>query len=416
MALVAVLLSGFLGGCRVNHGPQEYAVPAAPAKEIRALWVTRGEYGSADDVRRLIASASAAHFNMILFQVRGNGTVFYRSKIEPWAWELTSDSPRTTGKDPGWDPLAVAIEQAHKSHVELHAWINIFPAWRSQNYPPKDVHQLWWDHPDWFMCDAAGQRMIPRDHHVNAKVQDWYSFLSPGVPAVQTYIADVCEELVRNYHVAGIHYDYIRYPREIREIAPAFAKRAEKLGNWSYDPLSLRRFTSETGASSPDADPAAWSKWRADQVTATVRQIAQRVRPLRPDLIISAAVGADPDDARNGKYQDYVQWLDKGYLDAAITMNYVADMDKFTARAKLLLEHRPARGLIAQGLGMGNPQATLEKQVALVRALGADGMSAFSSARLFDRKAGYAATAVGRWIGAGPFDKAAVLPWAPPGR
>ena len=269
---------------------------AAPTREIRALWVTRGEYRSADDVERIVADAASLNFNVILFQVRGNGTVYYKSKLEPWAFELTSHDPNTTGKDPGWDPLAVAIAAARKHGVELHAWVNVFPAWRSQQYPPKESAQLWWAHPEWFMHDAAGERMLGRDHRVNEKVKDWYTFLSPGVPAVQAYLAEVCAEIVANYDVDGLHYDYIRYPREITEVKPAFAARAKRLGNWSYDPVSLKRFAAETGVATPDDDPERWFQWRADQVTATVRTIAERVRPIRRadgagarKLIISAA-------------------------------------------------------------------------------------------------------------------------------
>lgn len=38
----------------------------------------------------------------------------------PWSKFLTG----TRGVDPGYDPLAFAIEEAHKRGMELHAWIN----------------------------------------------------------------------------------------------------------------------------------------------------------------------------------------------------------------------------------------------------------------------------------------------------
>ena len=55
------------------------------------------------------------------------------------------------------------------------------------------------------------------------------------------------EELVKNYDVDGLHYDYIRYPREIHEVAAGYEAREKKLGNWSYDAVSLARFSKETG-------------------------------------------------------------------------------------------------------------------------------------------------------------------------
>ena len=60
-------------------------------------------------------------------------------------------------------------------------------------------------------------------------------------------LLDLFGELVRNYDLDGLHYDYIRYPREIREVAEGYEDRAKKLGNWSYDPVSLARFSKETG-------------------------------------------------------------------------------------------------------------------------------------------------------------------------
>ena len=363
---------------------------AEPDAQARAIWVTRWDYKNPADVRRIIANCAAMRFNVVLFQVRGNGTVFYPSKIEPWAWELTSEGPGTTGKSPKWDPLKLAIKEAHKHGLELHAYANVFPAWRSQKYAPCNSGQLWWEHPDWFMCDAAGERMIPRDAQLDENVNaDWYSFLSPGVPEVQDYLADLFGELVENYDLDGLHYDYIRYPREIREVAEGYQDRAKKLGNWSYDPVSLARFSKETGIAAPDLDPDAWIKWRADQITEVTRKISERVRPIKPNLIISAAVMADPVDAYKTKKQDYVTWLKEGYLDAAITMNYTSNNKTFTKRCKALIDRRPERGWIVPGMSLGNDAETIRAQVAITEQLGADGFSGFAYSHLFDRDNGH---------------------------
>ena len=366
------------------------AQAAARDKQVRAIWVTRWDYKKPADVRRIINNCAAMRFNVILFQVRGNGTVFYPSDIEPWAWELTSKGPETTGKDPGWDPLKLAIDEAHKRGIEVHAYVNMFPAWHSQKFPPRDSGQLWWEHPDWFMCDAAGKRMIPRDAELDENVsRDWYSFISPGVPEVQNYLADLFSELVENYNVDGLHYDYIRYPREIREVAEGYEDRGKKLGNWSYDPVSLARFSKETGIAAPDLDPDAWIKWRAAQITEVTRKISERVREIRPGIIISAAVMADPDDAYKTKLQDYVTWMEKGYLDAAITMNYTGDNEKFTNRCKALLDRRPERGWIVPGMSFGTSAETIRDQVGITKDLKTDGFAGFAYSHLFDRDDGH---------------------------
>ncbi len=395
--------------CLVCFYPAQAAEREA---QVRALWVTRWDYKTPADVRKIMKNCEAMRFNVVLFQVRGSGTVFYPSEIEPWAWELTSEGPETTGEDPGWDPLKVAVKEAHRRKIELHAYVNVYPAWRSQKFPPRDSGQLWWEHPDWFMCDAAGNRMIPRDAELDENVsRDWYSFLSPGVPAVNEHLADLFEELVKNYDVDGLHYDYIRYPREIREVAAGYEERAEKLGNWSYDPVSLARFSKETGVAAPDLDLDAWIKWRAAQITDLTRMVSERVRKHNPDIIISAAVMADPEDAYRTKMQDYVTWMEKGYLDAAITMNYTGDNAKFEARCKALLERRPDKGWVVPGMSLGGKAETIEAQVEITKALKTDGFAGFAYSHLFDRDNGHKAKPMAKEMVQRVMDGKVKTPW-----
>ena len=76
------------------------------AREInQAIWVPRWDYKTADDVRSIVRNCARAGFDTVLFQVRGNGTVAYRSRIEPWAEEFGF-------RDPGFDPLATAVARA----------------------------------------------------------------------------------------------------------------------------------------------------------------------------------------------------------------------------------------------------------------------------------------------------------------
>jgi len=386
--LVAALAAS-LAGCATAGRASPLPQPGTDRVEVRSIWVTRMDYRTPEDVTRIMANCAELGFNVVLFQVRGNGTVFYRSRIEPWAWELTGDSPATTGKDPGWDPLAKAIEEAHARGMELHAYVNIFPAWRTQKYPPRTSGQLWWEHPDWFMADAAGRRMIPRDHGVDSTVGDWYSFISPGVPEVQDYLASVFGELAANYPIDGIHYDYVRYPHEIEEVQHEYRARGDSLGNWSYDAVSLARFSRETLAASPDADPAAWREWRIAQVTATVRKIHDQVSASRPGVIFSASVMPDPANARAVNYQDYAAWLRDGLVDGVITMNYTGSVPVFRERSAMLLSPRSPRGFVAQGLIMRGGADVATSQLDAAAELGADGYAIFSYGSLFDIRNGH---------------------------
>ncbi|MCU0706382.1 MAG: family 10 glycosylhydrolase, partial [Fimbriiglobus sp.] len=63
--------------------------------------------------------------NAVIFQVRPMCDALYKSELEPWSGFLSG----TPGQDPGYDPLAYAIEAAHRRGLELHAWFNPYRAW-----------------------------------------------------------------------------------------------------------------------------------------------------------------------------------------------------------------------------------------------------------------------------------------------
>ena len=64
----------------------------------------------------------AGNMNAVCMQVRSLSDATYKSSYENWASILTG----TRGKDPGYDPLAYAVEEAHKRGLELHVWVNPF--------------------------------------------------------------------------------------------------------------------------------------------------------------------------------------------------------------------------------------------------------------------------------------------------
>lgn len=133
---------------------------AAPFR--RFLWVTRWDYASPEDIARICYNAASARFTDLLFQVRGEGTVFFNSPYEPWAWELSGKDPEVgVGIDPGWDPLAVAVREGRRRGLRVHAYLNVMPCWAQKVPPPKGRGQIYADHPDWLMVDSRGRRIKP---------------------------------------------------------------------------------------------------------------------------------------------------------------------------------------------------------------------------------------------------------------
>jgi len=379
---------------RVVFGEQSLRQRGMREVEGRAIWVTRWDYRTADDVREIIDNCADAHFNIVNFQIRGNGTAFYKSSYEPWAWELTSSSPLTTGQDPGFDPLEVAIQRARKRGVELHAYMNVLPAWRGKRFPPPAADQLWTTRPEWFMADRAGQRMVPWDQEFGDR-ETFYAFLNPAIPEVLEYTAAVFREVAGKYDVDGIHLDYIRFPHEV--------------GDFSYDPESLKRFQAETGRT-PDEAPSQWTDWRGRQVSRVVQRIYDDCKGVAPHVLVSASVGRDTVRAREEMMQRATDWMAADKIDAVFPMIYVRDTAE-VARAVTDFVHHNHGKLVFAGLMIreGNANLLLD-QIAVARTTGAHGISIFAYTSLFPN---HEPNDLATQLVQGPFRRKAKVPLPP---
>lgn len=275
------------------------ATQAAPMREFRGIWVITweifrkdGEYlrGEAlkERIREIMDNTKQAGLNALLWQVRQGGATYYPSQIEPWGKWLRHQSP-------GFDPLAFALSEAHKRGLELHAWINTFESRETIVGTPAV------DHPNWISRDDLNRPMPGA------------ITLSPGHPQVRAHILNVVEELVRNYDLDGVHFDYIRWSEyawsDFKELQPDFG----------YD--ELHRFA--------DGVPAGfltWEDWRRHSVNQFVSSAAEVIRSHRPNTVISvAAVGQYDWGVWNGYhavFQDVALWLKEGWIDHVMGMNY----------------------------------------------------------------------------------------------
>ncbi len=332
---------------------------------VRAIWVTRYDYKTPDDVSNIIANCDDAGFNTVLFQVRGNGTAFYNSDIEPWADELG-------GRDPGFDPLEVAVREAHNRGVSLQAWVNVMPAWRGTK-PPENPDQLYNKHPDWFWYDQNGDRQA---------LSSFYVSLNPALPEVREYLVSVFREIVRNYDVDGLHLDYIRFPNE-----PPATPRGSGL-DYPRDERTLKLYRAETGLA-PDDDPDAWNQWRTEQVTQLVADIHQMMRRTRPRAVLSTAASVRPESATRAHFQDCRGWIDRDLVDMVFLMNYTDSPDTFRERLEPWLPYT-SQTVIVPGLWFGRQPVdkgiqAVQEQIDIARELTGN-FCIFSYSSLFDSR------------------------------
>ncbi len=331
-----------------------------------AIWVTRWDYRTEADVRNIIKNCAQGGFDTVLFQVRGNGTVFYRSDIEPWSEEFGF-------QDPGFDPLAVACDEAGKQGLALHAWVNAVPGWRGIDPPTtRDgkpfLRQLYYLRPGWFLKDQFGNRQPLQ--------KDYYVALNPCLPEVREYIASICGEIASRYPVAGIHLDYIRF----------LEKKKDAQGrplDYPRDRVSVGFFERETGLTLGE-HPEAWEQWKTDKVTQLVELCRKAVRRVNRRASLTAAVMRTPERAIKQVHQDWPTWVRRGYVDGVFPMQYDRNDDRFARRVQACAQAVPPDRLI-MGIGVylhKDPAQTL-RQMEIAFKAGCRGVSFFAYTSFF---------------------------------
>ncbi|RPI20766.1 MAG: hypothetical protein EHM61_26345 [Acidobacteria bacterium] len=357
--------------------------PPARNTEIRALWVDGFHAGirSKQEADQLIADAVRNNFNTLFIQVRRRGDSLYLKSLEP----LLEDAEC----EPGFDPLGYTVEAAHQAGLEVHAWINAMALWRNAP-PPHDLNHVFNRHglnasgdENWLTYLSSGSPQFPVGY-----------FLDPGHPGVTDHLVRVYLNVVSNYAVDGIHFDYIRYP-ETEERHP----KGSPVG---YNPTSLARFARLCGRQQkPDPGDPLWMNWRREQITQLVRRIYIEAKAIRPQVKVSASTiawGQPPASSKRflettaaGRlvYQDWHGWMKEGILDLAVPMNYARETDPNVKRwfdGWIAFEKRHKYGRhLAVGIGayLNSDDNVLDQLERVRRIEGknvADGVSFFSYA------------------------------------
>jgi uncharacterized lipoprotein YddW (UPF0748 family) len=280
-----------------------------PQREFRANWVATvgnidwpktkitvaGNQTQIDaqktELKNMLDEMQAANLNAVFLQIRPMADALYQTQITTWSSYLTG----TRGKDPGYDPLAFAIEEAHKRGMELHGWMNPYRYTNTQTtHPSTDYMQV--QHPEWLLSFSTNEKI-----------------LNPGIPAVRTHISQVTKEVIVNYpDIDGIVWDDYFY------ISAITAGNQDAATFQNYNPQSL-----------------AIKDWRRDNVNKTVKEVYDSIQAVNPGIrfgvsprgiwsISTAAAnkygvtlpqGITGADNYNEIYCDALAWLSQGTID-----------------------------------------------------------------------------------------------------
>ncbi|EQK43957.1 hypothetical protein C672_2901 [[Clostridium] bifermentans ATCC 638] len=191
LLLVCLLVS--VGGVNIAYADQKGMNAAWITTVYNSDWPSKKNNPEAQkqQMRDILDNLKDTGINTVMFQARPKGDALYNSNINPWSEILTGEQ----GKNPGYDPLAFVIEEAHKRGMKVHAWLNPYRVTTSgtdlgvlsESNPARQ-------HPDWTLTH-------------NGRI-----YFNPELPQVKQLIYDTVGEIVKNYNVDGIHFDDYFYP------------------------------------------------------------------------------------------------------------------------------------------------------------------------------------------------------------
>lgn len=258
------------------------------------------------EIRALLDTARAAGLNAIFLQVRGEGDSLYASDLEPWSRVLTG----SWDGNPGYDPLATWITEAHARGIELHAWFNPYRA-RAGSESSSGL-------PSTHMARALSQHAHPYSGDL---------WMDPGAEDVRARVVAVVRDVATRYDIDGVVFDDYFYPYPDAAV-----------GEFPDSP-TWNAYRAAGGSLARD-------DWRRENTSQLVREISVTLAAVRPSIRFgispfgiwrpgypSGIVGMDP---YAELYADPLHWTNEGWLDYLSPQLYWHTRDSGQEYGKLL--------------------------------------------------------------------------------
>ena len=268
-------------------------------EEFRAVWISYLEFKSTGytekefrkHVQTMFNEVCERNMNAVVVHVRPFGDAMYESDYFPWSRYVSGKQ----GKDPGFDPLEIMVEEAHARGLEFHAWLNPYRVTSGST----DVKTLSTDNPARIYRTDSSKK---NDRYVLTYSGNLY--YNPSVKQVQTLITNGIKEIVRNYDVDGIHFDDYFYPSLGKNFTSNFdAKEYE-----DYKDKQIAR----------NKEYMSIADWRRDNVNTLVKNIYSEIKKINPEVDFGISPGGFMDalKADDKYYVDFETWLGHdGYID-----------------------------------------------------------------------------------------------------
>ena len=279
----------------VQTGPAQ----AATAKELRGVWISYLEWNEIPveqqafqaTINDMYDNVRAMGMNAVFVHVRPDSDAMYPSAHFPWSKFASGEQ----GVDPGYDPLAYAVQAAHDRGLEFHAWINPYRVtgylMSYEELADNNPAKVWLTDQD-----SANDRWVLLHN-------DSY-YYNPAIPEVRQLITAGVQEIVERYPVDGIHFDDYFYPSVDNSQAALWFDLPEY--NQSGSSLTI-------------------SQWRRQNVNELVSGVYQTVKAAGPDVAFGISPAGYLSNLRSDSmlFADVDTWMTQpGYIDYIMPQLY----------------------------------------------------------------------------------------------
>lgn len=283
----------------------------AENQKIKAIWATVWSIDSPKKIDSLISDCKTNGINTIYAQVRYRGDAMYiPNKTDNTYY---NPDPRCyLLKDDSFDALQYLLDKA--DGISIHAWVTTFVV-TTNLLENLNQNHMYFSHPQWVTAD---EKKIPMQLNTFEGL-----YFDPGIEQVRKYTQNVLCDIVKNYNIAGLHLDYVRYPQK----------------NYGYNSIALKQKTEN------DIE-----EFKQNSINIFVKNLSQEAKRINPKLIISAAIKPKYLNAKKYFAQNWLKWVKSGWIDYAVTMNYevkdelfeksLTELGLFHIKSKLVIGHR----------------------------------------------------------------------------
>lgn len=346
--------------------------------EARGVWHrpnASGRETNLDGICSVLDEMASAGINIVFVEAFYHGMTLFKTNLVPY---YTGFENYDYGAYP--DYLSAFSEEAYKRGIEVHAWVETFYLGVNESTPLIKYFQ------DWLLLNEHGKI----NHTTEGASLGGYIFFDPANKDVREYLLRFYDELLTKVpYVAGLNIDYIRYPvsdfyggTDTGYTKTAITEFSEKYGLTVNDTSHYQDFKKQIANNSLVDE---WIEYRADQVTAFVGDVANMVNTKHRDSIISVAVHPDISGAYNQKKQDFLSWIEQGYIDVVTPMVYYYNSSEISSAINTMLKKFDGVYCYSGLYTTYHNQSTgeLNAHIGASDRSGADGFVLFDSAKTF---------------------------------